>query len=451
MKRYLWLLAVVCLVLSGCSWMDGNFHSVTAHEAHAQSGGSDEVSAGDYYELVAALESMISAGREKGIIYVGEYDQNMVESGMAAAVRNVRKTMPLAAYAVDEIRYELGSTGGKPAIALEILYLHGRSEILQIRAAADMEAAEELIHQALEECRTGLVLSVQTYTPTDITQMVEDFAVVNPQLIMEVPQVASGLYPEEGTSRILELKFSYQNSRESLREMKSHVTSMFNAADLYVSSDDTDEQKLNHLYSFLMERFDYQVETSITPTYSLLRHGVGDSKAFAVVYAAMCRQAGLECHTVTGTRNGEPWYWNIVRDGDRYYHVDLLCCREQGAFHNHSDSEMTGYVWDYSAYPDCPDLEEEQNPPVEGGKEPAQPSESEPGTEPSEPSEETQPDTTEPEEPTEPEDPTQPPADEGETEPEETKNPTETADPTESTAAGVGVESAVATEGPDIP
>ena len=44
-----------------------------------------------------------------------------------------------------------------------------------------------------------------------------------------------------------------------------------------------------------MERYDYRIETSITPAYSLLRHGVGDSRAFAVVYAAMCQQAGLEC------------------------------------------------------------------------------------------------------------------------------------------------------------
>ena len=422
MKRCIWLLIALSLVLGGCSWMDGNFHSVTVHEAHTQSGGSDEVSAGDYYELVAALESMISAGREKGIIYVGEYDLNMVESGMLAAVSNVVRTMPLAAYAVDNITYDLGSTGGKPAIALDISYLHSRLEILQIRTVDTMDSAEVLIEEALAAYSTGIVLLVEEYTPRDITQLVQDYAEEHPQLIMEVPQVASGLYPEEGTSRILELKFSYQNSRESLREMKEHVTSMFNAADLYVSSDDTDEQKILHLYSFLMERFDYQVETSITPTYSLLRHGVGDSKAFAVVYAAMCRQAGLECHTVTGTRNGEPWYWNIVRNGELYSHVDLLCCREQGAFHSHSDGEMTGYVWDYSAYPVCPEPvpeEDDGNTDGPGGStESTQPSTEAPTEEPTQ-------------EPTE--EPTQEPTQPEETEPEETTAPTDPTDSTEST------------------
>ena len=102
-----------------------------------------------------------------------------------------------------------------------------------------------------------------------------------------------------------------------------------------------------------MERFDYKVETSITPAYSLLRHGVGDSRAFATVYAAMCRASGLECIVVTGTRSGEPWTWNIICQDGVYWHVDLLRCNEQGRFHKTEDSGMTGYVWDYSAYPEC--------------------------------------------------------------------------------------------------
>ena len=69
---------------------------------------------------------------------------------------------------------------------------------------------------------------------------------------------------------------------------------VFESAVLYVSGDGAEKQKFSQLYAFLMERFDYKVETSITPAYSLLRHGVGDSRAFATVYAAMCRLAGLE-------------------------------------------------------------------------------------------------------------------------------------------------------------
>ena len=152
---------------------------------------------------------------------------------------------------------------------------------------------------------------------------------------------------------MLELIFTYQTSRDSLRRMQTQVQPVFDSAALYVSGEGEDYQKLSQLYGFLTERFDYKFETSITPAYSLLRHGVGDSRAFATVYAAMCRGAGLECMTVTGTRAGEPWTWNIVMDNGCYYHVDLLRSNAVGQFRTYTDSQMSNYVWDYSDYPAC--------------------------------------------------------------------------------------------------
>ena len=135
--------------------------------------------------------------------------------------------------------------------------------------------------------------------------------------------------------------------------MQSQVKPVFDSAALYVCGEGSENQKFSQLYAFLMERFDYKVETSITPSYSLLRHGVGDSRAFATVYAAMCRAAGLECIVVTGTRSGEPWSWNIICEDGYYWHVDLLHSNEGGRFRKVLDADMEGYVWDYSAYPLC--------------------------------------------------------------------------------------------------
>ena len=100
-----------------------------------------------------------------------------------------------------------------------------------------------------------------------------------------------------------------------------------------------------------MERYDYKIETSLTPAYSLLCNGVGDIETFACVYARMCRRAGLECEVITGTKAGEPWFWNMVCDNGSYYHVDLLRCNTEGNFRELTDEGMEGYVWDYSAYP----------------------------------------------------------------------------------------------------
>ena len=351
--RILFLLLSLSLLLTGCGWMDGSYVHVTPHREQNSSIQSEVVSAADYIQLYGVLEEMIASGTENGIINVSEYDQEIVGNSMDIAVRHAKKIYPIGAYAVEEIQYEFGYNSGRPAIAVTIEYRHSRIEIQKIQTVQNMEAAGDAVAQALEDCDSGVVLQVQEYKETDFSQLVQDYARTHPELVMEIPQVTAAVYGGD-SGRVVELTFTYQTSRDSLRSMKAQVQPVFESAALYVSGEGADTQKYAQLYAFLMERFDYTLETSITPAYSLLRHGVGDSRAFATVYAAMCRMAELECLTVTGTRSGEPWTWNIVEDNGHYFHVDLLRCNEVGSFREFTDGEMTGYVWDYSAYPECP-------------------------------------------------------------------------------------------------
>ena len=351
MKRLICIL-ILCGMLSGCgSVLSGVYVNIQPHEEQGGRDQSDTVMASDYAMLCGVLEDMVAAGTERAVVSVGDYDPDAIARDMEYAVRYIREDFPLGAYALEDIAYEIGRSGGVPAISVEMVYLHGRLELRRIQTVADMDAASVKIGEALRDCETGLVLLVEDFAETDYAQLVADYADGHPNVVMETPQVAAGLYPEEGTSRVLELSFTYQTSRESLRQMRTQIQPVFSAATLYVSGNGSDLQKFNQLFALLMERHDYTLETSITPAYSLLTHGVGDSKAFATVYSAMCRQAGLPCHVVTGTRDGEPWCWNMVLDNGYYYHVDLLRSSAAGRFTEMTDAEMAGYVWDYSAYP----------------------------------------------------------------------------------------------------
>ena len=350
MKR-LCLLLALCLALCGCdSMFDGSYHSRTFHEeqgSHIQS----TITATDIESLQAVMEDLVSSGTVNAVINVTDFDDGAVKSSMKAVSDYICTAYPLGAWAVDELSYEIGNSGGMQAISVSITYLHSRAQIRRVQTVTDIEAAEAAMGQALSNCDTGIVLLVRQYEKTDFAQMAADYADRNPNQVMEMPQVLEGVYPEKGASRVVELNFTYQTSREALRNMQNQVQPVFSAARLYVSGDGSDLQKYSQLYSFLMERFDYSLETSITPAYSLLRHGVGDSKAFATVYAAMCRRADLECLVITGTRDGEPWTWNMVCDDGAYYHLDLL--GTAGGFQELTDDEMEGYVWDYSAYPEA--------------------------------------------------------------------------------------------------
>ncbi len=349
MKKVFAMLLAVCLFLTGCNWYDGYYSNITPRKAQEKNDQNKAVSATDYIGLRSALENMIRSGEESGLIYVTAFDQQRVEVSMDMAVHYAVSSFAIGAYAVSEIQYEIGTSGGAPAIAVEITYHRSYMEISKIRTVENMEDAWTAIAKTLDGHEAGVVLMVENYQQMDVAQMVTNYVLEYPDLVMEIPYVTVGVYPESGTDRVMEIQLTYGNSREDLRKMQEQIAPLFTSAAMYVAPDAPDGIKYNQLHTFLMERFEYQLEASITPSYSLLRYGVGDSRAFATVYAAMCRHAGLECIVVTGTREGEPWSWNIICDNGLYFHLDLL----QGNFRELLDGEMTGYVWDYSAYPAC--------------------------------------------------------------------------------------------------
>ena len=351
MKRFFIMLLAFSLLLSGCGLFRGSYVSVTPHQYTGLDKESTSIAAGDHTELCDALKAMIREGHESFVIDVSGFSPALAEGDVQRAVSSLRQSDPITAYAVEDIRFTLGTSGMLPAVALEVSYRHGAAELRQLQTVRDMDTVQSQIGRALERCDTTLTLVVNDYSAMDFQQFVEDYAEGHPDTVMEVPSVVKETYPAVGAVRVLALRFNYQNSRDDLREMKQQVAPVFTSAALYVSGDDAVERKFSQLYAFLRERFsEYQIKTSITPAYSLLRHGVGDSRAFATVYARMCEKAGLDCQVVTGTRDGEAWCWNLIHCDGNYYHVDLLDEEGSGQFRMLTGDQMERYVWDYSAY-----------------------------------------------------------------------------------------------------
>lgn len=347
---------ILCILLSGCGvlgqkdyvWMD-------THPIPTAPVGNQSISAADYEELYAALVALVEEGSPQTTISVERYNQNNIEPDMQRAVDAVCKDHPIAAYAVEKMEYTLGTAGGERVLAVTISYLHDQSEIKRIKTVSDIAAAEKAVTAALVACDTGIVLQIVSYEEKDFDQLVKDYALTYPESVMEVPQVTVNVFPDAGKTRVVELKFTYQSSRESLKNMQAQVENLFKSAQFFASGYRSEEHRFMRLYTWLMETNEYTIQTSITPAYSLLRYGTGDSKAFATVYASLCRRMGLDCLTVSGARDGESWYWNLIQVEGEYYHLDLLHCSGEGDFQMRTDSEMkASYVWDYDAYPVSP-------------------------------------------------------------------------------------------------
>ena len=356
LKKLTAVLILCSLLLTGCSWMDGSYVHISRHQEQKPSSQGGAVTVSGFEQLQDVMLRMTENGVRKNVIFLSDYDQTLAEQGMKTICLNMLSVNPLGCYALKDIDFEVGTNSGKPAIAVELTYRHSAAEIRQIRRFQGKKDVVRALGNALDDVKPTIVMLIKNYETMDFVQLVNDYAQMNPQKVMETPQVTETIYGR-GQSRIVELDFTYQTSREDLRQMRKQVEPVFEAAKLYVSKGAADYQKYNQLYSFLMERFDYKIQSSITPSYSLLHHGVGDSRAFAATYAAMCRSAGLSCEMVTGTRDGQPWTWNIISINGVFSHVDLLRCAENGRFSNVFGGDMEGYVWNYSAVPGtAPDL-----------------------------------------------------------------------------------------------
>ena len=349
-KKYFLLLICMSLLLTGCGWMDGYYVHISDHQEQNIQIQDKTLTASSYLELQQVIAQMVRSGTSEGLIYLSDYAQGTAESSMYVVTRWLTSKDPVGAYAVDSLEYEIGANSGKPAIAVTINYRHSPTEIQQIRHVKNSNQAEAALGASLESLKPGIVMLVDEYEAVDYIQMVSDYAEAHPQTIMEIPHVAETVYGT-GEERVVELNFSYRSSRDALKLMRRQVEPVFEAAKLYISEDAPMLQQYAQLYSFLMERFDYRIQSSITPSYSLLHHGVGDSKAFAIVYAAMCRSVNLDCRIINGTRDGSPWTWNLIDLGGHFGHMDLLQSSLAGGFHVLNSEEMQGYVWDYSAAP----------------------------------------------------------------------------------------------------
>ena len=212
-----WVLLIgIIMSLTGCSIFSETYVSQQPHLGTNHTGQSGQQIASSYPEILYALSTLISQGETSGVIILSELSEQVALSYMKAAVKNLLQQDPVAAYAVDNIDYDMGTNAGRIAVAVKMNYSRSRADIAAIKAVKDMSEAEDLIGQSLEQAVGSVTFCVDDYQRVDFTALVQSYSDQNPAMVMETPQVMSAVYPHTGQRRLVELTFTYQNSREDL-------------------------------------------------------------------------------------------------------------------------------------------------------------------------------------------------------------------------------------------
>lgn len=355
MKQYGIALLAMLLLLSGCTRRE--YLSVKPHEEqYVEQENADATVISDYDGLVAALLQQCSRHEESGLIRVYGYPGEIVDD-VSDAVYYVAKQSALGTYAVDFITYDCTQVVSYYEISVDITYTKTLEEMQELIGTRGENAIQLRVGNALKSYAPTLALRIYNTPVYDVEGFVREFYEQNPGHLQACPQVELSYYPKNVATEeyILQINFTYPHSQTLMLQHQQAVDTVVGAAVEYVQHRESEKEKLELLYVYLAERFDYEEVSSELPVYAALCEGRTDSYAAARTVKTLCDAIGLTCWVVDGTYHDTPWYWNIVSLDGQYYHVDAMRCISAGqmSLSMDLDSGMSLYSWTRADYPAC--------------------------------------------------------------------------------------------------
>jgi len=371
-KRIISILLAAALItgLSGCSSLfKKEYLSVSEYADDSGSDNNNVVSRiTDYDELKNAFVLMINEHKSEGRLRFTDYAGSL-QSDLALACDEVKAENALASFAVDYLSYDLSRIATYYEAVVYITYKRTQSEIDSLQYISGESGLPSVVEPVLEKMDSYISFRITsgTITAEGISQAVNKAYEINPASCVVPPVVTVQLHPESGLQHIVELEIEYGWKLSELQKMK---TTLKERIQDYIgsASGDSETETAKSFYNQLANKCTYDPDGAIrsgrtelngtlgSTAYGALVESLADSRGLASAFSALCYKADIECYVVSGTLDGTSHFWNIVRLGDSYYHVDVSAYDALGAEGSfmQSDSNMQGhYQWDTSAYPAC--------------------------------------------------------------------------------------------------
>ena len=330
----------------------------------------------NYSMLKAAILDMINDRKTAGELRFSNYN-GVVSDDLAAVCLEIKSSNPMGAYAVDTLTYDSSRIVSYYVAEIRITYKKSLEEIRSIRGVASETELEGILREALSSSQERV--AVRTYLPSvdegAIAALLEKICFSDPVniVIPVVPEISA--YPGEGSNRIFEIVPDYREIPMQRAMMSAALRSGVGellSGELPAAPEGKALEIARRLDAGLTGQPGRYGGTAYG---AICEHGA-DSLGIALAYAALCREAEIECIVVRGSIGAmgtEEHYWNILRIGDDYYHADIsqFPFGEQYAFLMDDDAIWGTYIWDTEAYPACrgplryadaaPDIPEEEH------------------------------------------------------------------------------------------
>lgn len=119
-----------------------------------------------------------------------------------------------------------------------------------------------------------------------------------------------------------------------------------------------DEEKARALYDYVTATVEYDeryyagdgsMPLESTTAYGALFDGVAICGGYSYAVQALFEEAGIPCHLVTGSWNGENHMWNVARLNGEWLYFDATADRGSGEWARYfavPADKLYGHVWE---------------------------------------------------------------------------------------------------------
>ena len=327
MKRLV-LCVILILCLCGCGFLKGTTYVVVEpHDDQTEiSMDSDVTTVSSYLSLKNAILTMIEEGVKDGAIRAEAY-RGSLAADLDQAVDEVLNHSPLGAFAVDHMTYDYSKIVSYYEIHINISFRRSLDEIRSVIYVNDINALRGKLQEAMSTYEATLLLRLGDYQPFDLRDEITDIYLEHPEFALENPETTMEVYPETGTQRILEIRFTYRNLPENLMEHKQDLQKQVEQLSTIYGSASTDMTNAKRLYTRLGRDAalvpDMEYDSMFTNSaYGALVENYATCYGFAQAYTLLLHACDIDCKVIAGAKDGAEHYWCLARIDGEYYYVD---------------------------------------------------------------------------------------------------------------------------------
>lgn len=146
----------------------------------------------------------------------------------------------------------------------------------------------------------------------------------------------------------IQYTMSYHSDAEQEAKLTAAVAEAMTTLQLNGLSE---AKKIIKIHDYICNHVDYaynSTEEQIYTAYGALCTGKAVCQGYAVLFYRLCKEAGLSVRIISGTGNGGPHAWNIVRIGSKYYNVDCTWDGQDAATYSNfllkSEADFTDHT-----------------------------------------------------------------------------------------------------------